>query len=43
MGTDVLQCLLVLAVFVARVVEERLNDLAAVVFFAVPTGDMTSG
>ena len=43
MGADILQRLLVFAVFVAGVVEERLNDFAAVVFFAVPAGDVTSG
>ena len=42
-GADVLQRLLVLAVFVAGVVEEGLDDLAAVVFFTVPAGDVTSG
>ena len=43
MGADILQRLLVFAVFVAGVVEERLNDFAAVVFFAVPAGDVASG
>lgn len=43
MGADVLQCLLVLAVFVAGVVEKGLNDLTALIFLAVPTGDIASG
>ena len=42
-GANVLQRLLVFAVFVAGVVEEGLDDLAAVVFFTVPAGDVTSG
>ena len=42
-GTDVLQRLLVLAVFVAGVVEEGLDGLAGLVLPAVPTGDMASG
>ena len=42
-GADVLQRLLVLAVFVAGVVEKGLNDLTAVIFLAVSAGDVTSG
>lgn len=41
MGADVLQRLLVLAVFVAGVVEKGLNDLTAVIFLAVRAGDVT--
>ena len=40
MGADVLQRLLVLAVFVAGVVEKGLNDLTAVILLAVRTGDV---
>ena len=40
MGADVLQRLLVLAVFVAGVVEKGLNDLTAVIFLAVRAGDV---
>ena len=40
MGADVLQRLLVLAVFVAGVVEKELNDLTAIIFLAVRAGDM---
>lgn len=40
MGMDELQCLLVFGVFVAGVVEKRLNDLTAVIFLAVRTSDM---
>ena len=43
MGTDVLQRLLVLAVFVAGMVEKGLNDFTAVIFLAFPAGDVTSG
>ena len=39
-GADVLQRLLVLAVFVAGVVEKGLNDLTAVIFLAVCAGDV---
>lgn len=42
-GADVLQCLLVLAVFVSGVVEKGLDDLTAVIFLAVRAGDVTSG
>ena len=40
MGADVLQRLLVLAVFVAGVVEKGLNDPTAVIFLAVRAGDV---
>ena len=40
MGMDVLQRLLVLAVFVTGVVEKGLNDLTAVIFLAVRAGDV---
>ena len=40
MGADVLQRLLVLAVFVAGVVEKGLNDLTAVIFLAVRADDV---
>ena len=43
MDADVLQRLLVFAIFVARVVEKGLNGLAVVVFCAVPAGDMAFG
>lgn len=43
MGADVLQRLLILAVFIAGVVEEGLDALAGLVFFAVPAGDVASG
>ena len=39
MGADVLQRLLVLAVFIAGVVEEGLDALTAVIFLAVRAGD----
>ena len=42
-GADVFQRLLVLAVFVAGVVEKGLDDLAGLVLSAVPAGDVTSG
>ena len=42
-SADILQRLLVFAVFVAWMVDKRLNGLAAVIFLAVPTGDMASG
>ena len=42
-GADVLQRLLVLAVFVAGVGEKGLDDLAAIIFLAVSAGDVTSG
>lgn len=40
MGADVLQRLLVLAVFVAGVGEKGLDDLTAVIFLAVYAGDV---
>ena len=40
MGADVLQRLLVLAVFVAGVIEKGLNDPTAVIFLAVRAGDV---
>lgn len=40
MGMDVLQRLLVLAVFVTGVVEKGLNDLTAVIFLSVRAGDV---
>ena len=40
MGADVFQRLLVLAAFVAGVVEKGLNDLTAVIFLAVRAGDV---
>lgn len=43
MGADVLQRLLVLAVFVAGVVEKGLNDLTAVIFLAICAGNVTFG
>ena len=43
MGADVLQRLLVLAVFVAGVVEKGLSDLTVNIFLAVSAGDVTSG
>ena len=43
MGVDILQRLLVLAVFVAGVVEEGLDDLAGLILPAVPAGDVSSG
>ena len=43
MGSDVLQRLFVLAIFVAGVVEEGLDALAGFVLFAVPAGDVASG
>lgn len=42
-GADILQRLLILAVFIARVVEEGLDALAGLVLFAVPAGDVASG
>ena len=42
-GADELQRLLVLAVFVARVVEKGLDDLAGLILPAVPAGDAPSG
>ena len=42
-GADVLQRLLVLAVFVAGVVEKGLDDLAGLILPAVPAGDAASG
>ena len=43
MGADVLQRLLVLAVFVAGVVEKGLNDLTAVIFLTICAGNVTFG
>jgi len=43
MGADVLQRLLVFGVFVARLVDKRLNNLTAVIFLAICAGDVTSG
>ena len=43
MGSDVLQRLFVLAIFVAGVVEEGLDAPAGFVLFAVPAGDVASG
>ena len=40
MGSDVLQRLFVLAIFVAGVVEKELNDLTAVIFLAVRAGNV---
>lgn len=40
MGADELQCLLVFGVFVAGVVDKRLNDLTAVIFLTVRAGNM---
>ena len=42
-GADVLQRLFVLAIFVAEVVEEGLDDLAGLVLPAVPAGDVAFG
>ena len=43
MGADVVQRLLVLAVFVAGVVEEGLNNLAGLVLPTVSASDVASG
>ena len=40
---DELQCLLVFAIFVARVVDKHLNNLAAVLFLAICAGNVTFG
>lgn len=40
---DVLQRLLVLAVFVAGAGEKGLDDLTAIIFLAVSAGDVTFG
>ena len=42
-GADILQRLLVFAVFVAGVVEKGLDDLTVVIFLAVRAGDVASG
>lgn len=42
-GADILQRLLVLAVFVAVVGEKGLDDLTAIIFLAFPAGDVSSG
>ncbi len=42
-GADVLPRLLTLAVFVAGVVEKRLNDPAGLILPAVPAGNVASG
>lgn len=42
-GADVLPRLLALAVFVAGVVEKRLNDPAGLILPAVPAGNVASG
>ena len=42
-GADKFQRLLVLAVFIAGVVEKGLDDLAGLILYAVPAGDAPSG
>ena len=40
MGTDEFVCLLVFGVFVAGVVDKRLNNLTTVIFLAICAGDV---
>ena len=42
-GADILQRLLVFAVFIAGVVEKGLDDLAVFIFLAICAGDVSSG
>lgn len=43
MGADELQRLLVLGIFVAWMVDKRLNGLSAVIFLAICAGNVTFG
>ena len=43
MGTDELQRLLIFGVFIAGVMDKRLNGLAAIIFFTIRTGNKTFG